>query len=192
MLELAPTVLSHAGHANGRVRRSPATLGRKCAEMAQDPIRLAELIQRAAEAARRGAPGPQKQYANALGISTSRASRHLNGDDPYSPCVRLLSVVEALASGDYTSAVPLLLEAYGVAMEALNRRSTEDLEARLRELQRRRVEAQATLDRARLEEYARAVNYGAAAVDNAMLAVAELDVELVAIRRILRERAVAR
>ncbi len=153
-----------------------------------DPLRLAALMERAAAATQRAAPGKQKRYALALGISDSRASRHMRSDDPYSPAVRLLAAVDALASGDGTSAFAFLAEAYATAMEALSKRTTADLIARLREYGRRRIDAEANLQRALADEYERGSLYGSEAVDAARIALAEIDIELSVTRRILRER----
>lgn len=190
-----PTTLPfpHELQRNGALKRSPARFAGDVAVMSEndhtDPVRLAELMRLAADATRRAAPGPAKRYARALGVSPSRASRHLSGDDPYTPAVKLLSAVEALASGQYTSALPLLMEAFAVALETLNRRATPDLENHLRELLRRRVEKKAALDAARVDEFERGAVYGGEESDKAAISVAEIDVEIVGVRRILRERA---
>ncbi len=73
-----------------------------------------------------------------------------------------------------------------MAREALEKRTTPELEKRWRDLTARRVEARAALERASIaeQEHGRPTE----AVDDAMIALAELDLEIVVIRRILRER----
>lgn len=156
-----------------------------------DPIRLAELMRRASEAVKRDAPGPAKRYARAVGVEESRARRHKRSDDPYTPGVRMLAYVDALSRGDHTTAAAALAEAYAVYVEAMQDRPTQELEARLRECDRARIERQAALDHARTEEFAAHERWTleSANVDDARIALAEVDVEITAIRRELRDRA---
>lgn len=92
-----------------------------------DPVRLDSLIVIGGRATRRAAPGPQKRYAAALGISRTRACRHMQGD-PHSPATRNLSYIWALARGRGTTPWPQIAEEIAVAMQArIADSSTESL-----------------------------------------------------------------
>lgn len=185
--------VTHTANANGGVVVSTARKQEKRAQMSHDridPMRLAELMRRASEATKRDAPGPAKRYARVVGIEESRARRHKRGDDPYTPGVKLLGYIEALARGDHTTAAATLAEAYAVYVEAMQDRPIPELEARLRECQRQRIDRQAALQRAEIEEFAALERWKAESVyvDDARIALAEVDTEITAIRRVLRDR----
>lgn len=108
-----------------------------------DPVRLDRLIAIGGRATRRAAPGPQKRYAGTLGISRTRACRHMQGD-PHSPATRGLAYIYTLAKGRGTSPWPQIAEEIAVAKQAqIERSSTEALVIRWWQLTHRehRLEA---------------------------------------------------
>lgn len=142
----------HEPDANGGAGRSPATFAGIFADMdAHDPIRLERLVDLAADATRRASPGPLKRYAKAAGVSVSRASRHLNGDDPYSPTARMYALVDALARSDYGSAIPLISEQINLIMAALQDRPPDELRRMRTEWVRNRIDRENALRHAELE-----------------------------------------
>lgn len=99
-----------------------------------DPIRLDRLIGIGGRATGRAAPGPQKRYAAALGISRTRACRHMQGD-PHSPATRSLRYIYNLSRGRGTSPWPQIAEEIAVAKQAqVETASTETLVTRWWEL----------------------------------------------------------
>jgi len=99
-----------------------------------DPVRLDRLIAIGGRATRRAAPGPQKRYAGTLGISRTRACRHMQGD-PHSPATRNLSYIYTLSRGRGTSPWPQIAEEIAVAKQAqIEDASTEMLVVRWWEL----------------------------------------------------------
>ena len=99
-----------------------------------DPVRLDRLILIGGRVTRRVAPGPQKRYAAAMGVSRSRACRHMQGD-PHSPATRNLTYIWALARGRGTNPWPQIAEEIAVAMQArIADSSTESLVVRWWEL----------------------------------------------------------
>ncbi|HEX6938602.1 MAG TPA: hypothetical protein VF158_04270 [Longimicrobiales bacterium] len=102
-----------------------------------DPVRLDRLIAIGGRATTRVAPGPQKRYAAALGISRTRACRHMQGD-PHSPATRNLAYIYTLSRGRGTSPWPQIAEEIAVAKQAqIEDSSTELLVLRWWELTRR-------------------------------------------------------
>jgi len=153
---------------------------------ASDPHFADECVSRAASSAKR-ANGNRKQarYARAVGVSPSRASRHLSGTDSHAPGAEYLA---QLALGGLNSWA-VLVEGQVVVHQALIRTaSTEKLEARLAELDDAEHDAQAREDQMTL----RAVrNPSAQQLDEAAEAdvvEATIAVERAAIRRELAER----
>lgn len=183
-------LIVHEANGNGANRRSRALLQRDVAHMDTDPIRIDKLIDLAAEAARRAAPGPLKRYARAADISVSRASRHLNGDDPYSPPARMFALVDALARSDWGNAIPLISEQLRIVMAALIDEPDERLHQRLSECQRKGIEIDAEIRTAEHTAYAAAGAMRAALedVDRARMKRIENDMLMSAIRTVQAER----
>ncbi len=97
----------------------------------EDPVRLDELIRQGAKAMQRAAPGPDKQLANALGVTRTRANRAKNGDK-HSHATRYL---QPLAEADAVNAIPLLAEGLAVVFHAqIEEACTDELEKRLRKI----------------------------------------------------------
>lgn len=108
-----------------------------------EPVRLDQLIAIGGRATARVAPGPQKRYAATLGISRTRACRHMQGD-PHSPATRNLTYIYTLSRGRGTSPWPQIAEEIAVAKQAqIQCASTEMLVVRWWELTHRehRLEA---------------------------------------------------
>lgn len=193
MFEFADPVLAHGtANANGGEGGSTAVLRPNPARTMsdkKDPLRNHELNRRSANITQRSASSI-KRYARSLGITDSRGGRHWRGDDDYSLAMRILAGVEALASGSFTTAEPVLAECRALVMEHMRQQTQAELQGRLDECERLRVERLAAFEHARNEEFASAQRWEEAqgAVDDAHVALAEVHTEIAAIRRVLREK----
>jgi hypothetical protein len=95
--------------------------------------RLHQLVMYGGMAAKRSAP-TDKSYAAAMACSQPTANRRRNGD-PYSPETQVLVTVERLSTGERSSALPLLAQAWITYMEnGLTTRTDQWLAARRHEL----------------------------------------------------------
>ena len=120
----------HATVANTESRASNPQM---CAQLRRrDPIRLDMLVSYAAGADRRGHPGKAIRYAHAHGVSRTRASRALNGSDPYSPGAKHLVYVEELRRN--ADPWPHVTEVISVAMQSVEDLSYAELCALLERL----------------------------------------------------------
>lgn len=136
----------------------------------EDPIRMAELIRYGAEGLRRGASGPDKQLARALGVHRTRANRAKNGD-PHSHATRFML---AIAKDSAINAIPMIAEGLAwVCREQIENATADELEAKLHDLTMREYPLLAERNRAVLQ-YIESDRRAAAHE-----AVAELDMQLV-------------
>jgi len=78
------------------------------------PFLFDQLASMAGRAAHRAAP-LDKQYAEARGVSVSRATRHRNGCAD-NPLINVLLAFRQLARDAKTTAIPLLLEVWAIVM----------------------------------------------------------------------------
>lgn len=152
------------------------------------PRKLDSLLVYAVDAAKRCAPGPQKRWAFAMGVSKSRASRHLSGD-VHSPNASVLFTMWKLATGNGTNSWPLIGESIAVTIQAeLEDMSTPELEALLRKLDDMEHNLEADENRHTLNA---AVNPSAEQLEAAALAnvkEGELSFRRAAVQRILAGR----
>lgn len=185
-------IMVHEEHANDGVFRTPATFEQDVAHMdPRDPIRDDEIVDLAAAAAKRAAPGPLKQYARAADISISRASRHLNGADPYSPMARMFALIDALTRSEYTTAIPLINEQIRIVMAALIDLPDHELDRRLTQLQNARFDLDHELRAAERDLHLAhdAQHKAWAKIDEVRAKLIEADLGIQAIRTVQSERA---